>query len=446
MGHIEETAHKYYRGGSMSKEIIEYRRGNMYPDDIYFLLCKCIPKDDVSRCTQSLGIIFPGVRAKSISHEDMAHALSEEYFSNYAVAEGITALLDDRLSNSEIAIPKTKEEIKLFKKHLKSTPPEQVFSYVWKLSGDRSDSAYACLNIIHKFLGKKFDKMDKEAKEDMINDLMALPPKVEALEGELKDCYQKMNKQEKYIKDLEQNNKENLYKLEKSKDTKHIDSQSIKNLEKEIAHARQRLAEYEASPDRSAQLAEAHKQIEYLHRELKTAQDKLSLWKNLKRAGLFIDVQNLIICARQEYNGSLNFESLWNKVSIKGHNAAARMITEGYAYLAEDPAQEKTGLKNNLRKAGLTVRTRPIMYRADGTAKGDWDLGMTIEVLERIDRLDIVVLGTGDGDFLDLVQYIKKTKPQIDVELVCFQSPHYTSERLIKEVSHVHYLGMHDIM
>lgn len=446
MGNIEEIVWYYESRGIMSREIIEYRKQCLYLDDVFFLVSKCIPKDYVDRCVRTLGIIFPGVRAKNISQEDMAEALAEEFFNKYEVAEAVTSLLDEHIPRLELPIPETDEQIKKFKKQIKISPPEKVFCYVWKLSGIQSNAARMCLDAIHKFFKRKFDSMDEEIEQDTIDDLMKLPAKVSSLEDELKASQQRIHKQEKYIHELEQKNNENIVKLQKSKDTIYNDDKKIKALEEEIGHVRQKMKELDTSPELKSQLTDSCQKIESLQDELKMVKDKLSSWKNLKRVGLFIDVQNLISCARQEYRGALDFESLWKKVSFKGLHSSYRLITEAYAYLAEDPAQEKIGLKNNMKKVGLNVRTRPIMFRADGTAKGDWDLGMTIEVLERADRLDIVVLGTGDGDFLDLVQYLKKTKPFIEVELVCFQSPHYTSERLLKAVDHVHYMGTHDIL
>jgi len=109
--------------------------------------------------------------------------------------------------------------------------------------------------------------------------------------------------------------------------------------------------------------------------------------------------------------------------------------------MVEDPGQEKEGLKHALREAGFEVKTRPIFYRADGTAKGDWDLGMTVDILDLADRLDVVALGTGDGDFVDLIEYLKEKKPHLSIEVVCFESPKHVSERLLKAADRVAHLN-----
>lgn len=112
-----------------------------------------------------------------------------------------------------------------------------------------------------------------------------------------------------------------------------------------------------------------------------------------KKIAVFADVQNLYYTVRQAYGCHLNYAALWADIARGGS------IVEAYAYAIDrgDPRQQQ--FQQILRNLGFTVKLKPYIQRADGSAKGDWDVGITIDVLDAAPRVDEVVLLSGDGDF-----------------------------------------------
>jgi len=121
----------------------------------------------------------------------------------------------------------------------------------------------------------------------------------------------------------------------------------------------------------------------------------------VKKIALFADVQNLYYTVRQAHGCHFNYSALWADVSRRG------TIVEAYAYAIErgDPRQQQ--FQQILRKLGFTVKLKPYIQRSDGSAKGDWDVGITIDVLDAAARVDEVVLASGDGDFDLLLERVR---------------------------------------
>ncbi len=133
-----------------------------------------------------------------------------------------------------------------------------------------------------------------------------------------------------------------------------------------------------------------------------------------QRVGIFIDVQNLYHSAKNLYHGRVNYEEL-----IK-HLVGDRRLIRAMAYVVksegitpEAPRHERQGLSTEsaffeaLEKAGLELRTKDLQVYADGLKKGDWDVGIAVDAIRMSGFLDVVILVTGDGDFLPLVDYLK---------------------------------------
>lgn len=117
---------------------------------------------------------------------------------------------------------------------------------------------------------------------------------------------------------------------------------------------------------------------------------------------LFADVQNLYYTVRQAYACHFDYTALWARVAGRGQ------IAEAYAYAIDrgDPRQRQ--FQNILRNLGFTVKLKPYIQRSDGSAKGDWDVGITLDVMEAAERVDEVVLASGDGDFDLLLERIRQ--------------------------------------
>jgi uncharacterized LabA/DUF88 family protein len=121
----------------------------------------------------------------------------------------------------------------------------------------------------------------------------------------------------------------------------------------------------------------------------------------LKTIALFADVQNLYYTVRQAHACQLDYRALWRAVQARGE------IVEATAYAIErgDPKQRQ--FQQILRELGFTVKLKPFSQRSDGSAKGDWDVGITLDVMEAAERVDEVVLASGDGDFDQLLERIR---------------------------------------
>ena len=118
----------------------------------------------------------------------------------------------------------------------------------------------------------------------------------------------------------------------------------------------------------------------------------------MKKIALFADVQNLYYTVRQAHGCHFNYSALWADVSRRG------TIVEAYAYAIERGDARQQQFQQILRNLGFTVKLKPYIQRSDGSAKGDWDVGIALDVMDAAERVDEVVLASGDGDFDLLLQ------------------------------------------
>ena len=122
----------------------------------------------------------------------------------------------------------------------------------------------------------------------------------------------------------------------------------------------------------------------------------------VKTIAVFVDVQNIYYTTREAYGRKFDYRELWQRISAQGEIVSAT----AYAIYRDDDKQLK--FQNALTKIGFTVKLKPYIQRSDGSAKGDWDVGITIDVMEAAKNVDTVVLLSGDGDFGLLLKKIQK--------------------------------------
>jgi len=122
----------------------------------------------------------------------------------------------------------------------------------------------------------------------------------------------------------------------------------------------------------------------------------------VKKIAIFVDVQNIYYAIRQTYGRQFNYRKLIERISAEGEIVSAT----AYAIHRDDEKQLKS--QNALKQMAFTVILKPYIQRSDGSAKGDWDVGIAIDVLEAAKDVDTVVLLSGDGDFDLLLEKIKK--------------------------------------
>lgn len=130
--------------------------------------------------------------------------------------------------------------------------------------------------------------------------------------------------------------------------------------------------------------------------------------KSETRVGIFVDVQNIFYASKQ-FNARLDFEKLLT-VSVNG-----RRLIRATAYVVQSPEVDQSSFISMLQQKSYEVRRKDLRQRSDGSAKGDWDMGMAIDIMRLVDSLDVVVLVSGDGDFVPLVDLVKTLGPRVEV-------------------------------
>ena len=126
------------------------------------------------------------------------------------------------------------------------------------------------------------------------------------------------------------------------------------------------------------------------------------------RVGLFVDVQNMYYASKQ-LNARLDFGALIEAVSRD------RRLVRAIAYVVHNRDIDQSSFLAMLQQRNYEVRRKDLKVRADGSSKGDWDLGMALEILGLAENFDVVVLATGDGDFVPLVNAVKTRGPRVEV-------------------------------
>jgi uncharacterized LabA/DUF88 family protein len=149
----------------------------------------------------------------------------------------------------------------------------------------------------------------------------------------------------------------------------------------------------------------------------------------MKKIAIFVDVQNIYYTTRDSYGRQFNYRRLWKQLSAEGEIVSAK----AYAIARNDDAQIK--FQDALKHIGFEVKLKPYIQRSDGSAKGDWDVGITIDVMETAKDVDTVVLLSGDGDF-DLL--LQKIKIEYAVNTEVYGVPELTANSLINAANLFH--------
>lgn len=127
-----------------------------------------------------------------------------------------------------------------------------------------------------------------------------------------------------------------------------------------------------------------------------------------QRVGVLVDVQNMFYSAYDCFRGRLNYKKLLDTVS------AGRQVVRALAYAMRD-GNNQNSFFTMLREVGFELRTKEPRVRPDGTRKGGWDIGIAIEALMLAPRLDVIVVVSGDGDFVDLVHALRALGVRVEV-------------------------------
>ena len=145
----------------------------------------------------------------------------------------------------------------------------------------------------------------------------------------------------------------------------------------------------------------------------------------MKNIAVFADVQNLYYTVRQVHGCHFDYSAFWADVSRQGR------IVEATAYAIDRGDAKQQQFQQTLRKLGFTVKLKPYIQRSDGSAKGDWDVGITIDVLDAAARGHDIVLASGDGDFDLLLERVRRA----GLEATAYGVPGLTALALIRAAS-----------
>lgn len=144
-----------------------------------------------------------------------------------------------------------------------------------------------------------------------------------------------------------------------------------------------------------------------------------------QRVGIFIDTQNLYHSAKNLYHSKVNFGQIVKDA------VAGRSLIRAVAYVITTESGEEKGFFEALSKVGIETKTKNLQIFSGGAKKADWDVGLAIDAVKLAPKLDTVVIVSGDGDFIPLVEYLK-TNEGCQVEAIAFGKS--SSSRLIEAV------------
>ncbi|MBI5728184.1 MAG: NYN domain-containing protein [Candidatus Magasanikbacteria bacterium] len=144
-----------------------------------------------------------------------------------------------------------------------------------------------------------------------------------------------------------------------------------------------------------------------------------------QRVGVFIDVQNLYYSAKNLHGKKVNFGNIVREA------VAGRKLIRAIAYVVRTETKEEQPFFEALYNLGIETREKDLQIFSTGMKKADWDVGLTVDAIRLAPSLDAVVIVSGDGDYVPLVEYLQKSSGK-QVEVVAFGET--TSSRLMEAV------------
>jgi len=128
-----------------------------------------------------------------------------------------------------------------------------------------------------------------------------------------------------------------------------------------------------------------------------------------QRVGIFIDTQNLYHCAKNIYGAKVNFDQ------VVKDGLAGRSLTRATAYVTTTESGDEKNFFDALEKMGIETKTKNLQIFAGGTKKANWDIDLAVDSIKLAAKLDAIILITGDGDFVPLVEYLQNVGCQVEV-------------------------------
>ena len=146
----------------------------------------------------------------------------------------------------------------------------------------------------------------------------------------------------------------------------------------------------------------------------------------MEKVAIFVDVQNVYYTVREAYKRNFDYNKFWSETT------SGREVVKAIAYAIDKGDRKQQEFQRILRAIGFEVKLKPFIQRADGTAKGDWDVGITLDAIEYADKADVIVLVSGDGDF-DLL--VNKVRQVLGKRVEVYGVPQLTAHSLMSAAS-----------
>jgi len=145
-----------------------------------------------------------------------------------------------------------------------------------------------------------------------------------------------------------------------------------------------------------------------------------------QRVAVFIDTQNLYHSAKHLYKSRVNF------ANVLAEAVGDRTLVRAIAYVIKTESGDETGFFDALTKIGIETKVKDLQIFSDGAKKADWDVGLAIDAVKIAPKIDTIILATGDGDFVPLIEYLDMNEG-CQVEVISFGK---SSSAKLKEAAH----------
>ena len=156
----------------------------------------------------------------------------------------------------------------------------------------------------------------------------------------------------------------------------------------------------------------------------------------MPKIAIFADVQNIYYTVKESFGCHFNYRELWRQLSLEGDI----VLANAYAIDRNDAQQRK--FQQTLQNIGFDIKLKPYIQRSDGSAKGDWDVGITIDVMDAVSNasrsVDWVVLLSGDGDFDRLLRRVSESG---EVQTRVYGATSLTAQSLIEATDEFRPIG-----
>gem|GEM_PF-605252 len=410
---------------------------------------------ELVKILSSLGLSYPGMRLSSIPQYELLDALVDELYDNPQTGKKIIKIIEKKVSTylkkiSQMEIPALRNYLNNVVK--KGPAIKEISINVLTLMLDERKEvteqlAWFLDKVMKKKRKKEFDYEDLIAKEKQ---LVAQLKDKEDINKKLSQALASSNMENKKLnKELSKTKKEmqdlraeldqlkslaqqptqavEVKHLEKNFDKIVYSLDKILQNEKNMASFQERIEEtiLRIFSEAKNSINELRKDSDKSYRELKnTMIEKLKNFtaslkvipkeepkKNTQeRVAVFVDGENLYWSAKENFNGKVNYEKL-----LALAVGANRYLVKAFVYVVKSIDGDVRPFIQSLAKMGYEPKIKDPRIRSDGSVKANWDMGIALDIIFILDKVDTIILATGDGDFVPLVNHIKSKGKRVEV-------------------------------